>query len=268
MTIGDKSTSVDVYTGDPHGLDADLVVLPVFEGETTGLEPWSQATKGELERAIGSKEFCGKLYEFFVTPLSDRSYRASRFAAIGVGPAADFTIDRARRAATAAGLAARQRKISRMAFIAERRFDAPEMLQAVTEGLKLAEFDAGRYKTVAYEAFELRTLTIAVSKASAELTNAVERGRVLGDCCNMARELANEPGNALTPSVFADRAAAIAREGGLSVDVLDEHQLEKLGTRAGRRSRATRSWPGRQRDYVRHRRHLHQAGGRYGADER
>ncbi len=229
MNSGRKSKSVDVFAGDPRSLDTDLVVVPVFEGESTGYEQWSQATNGELARAIGSKEFSGKLYEFFATPLSDPSYRAPRFAAIGVGPAADFTSDRARRAATTVGLAARQRKIARIAFIAERRFDAPEMLQAVTEGLKLAEFDAGQYKTVGDEPFELRALTIAIPKPSSEATKAVERGRVLGECCNMARALANEPGNALTPSVFADRAAAIAREGGLSVDVLDEHQMEKLG---------------------------------------
>src|ERR1700674_4579148 len=148
MTIGQQSPPVDVFVGDPRTLDTDLVVLPVFEGENTGQEQWSQATNGELARATGSKEFTGKLYEFFATPLSDRSYRAPRFAAIGVGPATDFTTDRARRAATAAGLAARQRRIARIAFIAERRFDAPEILQAVTEGLKLAEFDAGQYKTV------------------------------------------------------------------------------------------------------------------------
>ena len=45
----------------------------------------------------------------------------------------------------------------------------------------------------------------------------------------MARELDNEPGNALTPSVFADRLSEIARGGGLTVDVLDHHDLERLG---------------------------------------
>ena len=45
----------------------------------------------------------------------------------------------------------------------------------------------------------------------------------------MARALDNEPGNALTPSVFADRLADLARSGGLAVDVLDHHALERLG---------------------------------------
>ena len=65
----------------------------------------------------------------------------------------------------------------------------------------------------------------AVSRTSA----AVDRGRLLGECSNLARGLANEPGNTLTPREFARRAAAIAAEGGIPVEVLDEHAIADLG---------------------------------------
>jgi leucyl aminopeptidase len=58
--------------------------------------------------------------------------------------------------------------------------------------------------------------------------DVVERGRVLGECTNMARELSNEPGNVLTPRAFADRAAMLAKEAGLGVEVLDERQIADL----------------------------------------
>jgi leucyl aminopeptidase len=45
----------------------------------------------------------------------------------------------------------------------------------------------------------------------------------------MARELANEPGNALTPREFASRTAALASEAGVDVEILDERQIEALG---------------------------------------
>jgi leucyl aminopeptidase len=61
------------------------------------------------------------------------------------------------------------------------------------------------------------------------LESALTRGRILGECSNLARELANEPGNVLTPREFAARAAAVAGGGGASVEVLDEHQIEALG---------------------------------------
>src|SRR5437899_268253 len=56
----------------------------------------------------------------------------------------------------------------------------------------------------------------------------VERGRVLGEATNMARALSNEPGNVLTPREFADRAAALAKDAGLGVEVLDEKRIADL----------------------------------------
>ena len=89
---------------------------------------------------------------------------------------------------------------------------------------------AGSYKTGSYERFVLRQLGIIVAEQSREAAaTAAHRGRVVGEHCNMARQLDNEPGNALTPSVFAERLADIARSGGLAVDVLDHVELERLG---------------------------------------
>ena len=82
---------------------------------------WSAPTGGEIDRAVASKEFTGKLFETFLTPIVDRAYRARRLAAVGLGRQSDFTVDRARRAATAIGLTARQKKIARVAFRRARR---------------------------------------------------------------------------------------------------------------------------------------------------
>ena len=66
-------------------------------------------------------------------------------------------------------------------------------------------------------------------EGAARAPEAVARGRLLGECCNLARGFANEPGNALTPREFAKRCEAVAGEAGVKVDILDEHQIEKLG---------------------------------------
>ena len=118
-----------VFSGDLRTLDTDLVILPVFEGERAP-EPWSAATGGEIARALGSKEFCGALYEIFFAPVSDRSVRAGRVALVGAGAAGDFTTLRARRIATAAALQARQRKTARMAFALDGRLATAETAQS------------------------------------------------------------------------------------------------------------------------------------------
>jgi leucyl aminopeptidase len=153
-----------------------------------------------------------------------------RVAVVGLGQKSDFTIDRARRVAAAMALMARHKKIARVAFHASGVLESVEMIQAIAEGLTLAEFDAGRYKTAGYDPFGLTALTIVVdANATTSANVAAHRGRVIGRYCNMARELDNEPGNALTPSVFADRLSQMARGGGLNVEVLDHHGLERLG---------------------------------------
>ena len=136
MADGQKSNPMDVFAGDPRSADTDLVIVAAFEGEASTLVPrWSDPTGGEIDRAIASKEFSGKLFETFVTPIVDRGYRARRLAAIGLGVQSDFTVDRARRAATAIGLTARQRKIARVAFLAHGVLETPEMHSSDRRGV-------------------------------------------------------------------------------------------------------------------------------------
>jgi leucyl aminopeptidase len=226
-----ESKPMDIFVGDPRAADTDLVIVAASEEGLSGLVgEWSAPTGGEVDRAVTSKEFTGKLFESFLTPLVDRAYRARRLAVIGLGRQEDFTIDRARRVAAAMGLQARQKKIARVAFTATEALGSADTIQAIAEGLTLAEFDAGRYKTAGYDPFVFTGLGVIVEEtARAAAERAVWRGRVIGEHCNMARKLDNEPGNALTPSTFAERLSDIAHSGGLSVSVLDHHELERLG---------------------------------------
>src|SRR6185295_879107 len=140
-------------------------------------------------------------------------------------------------------LAARQRRADSLAFLLRPGLADPSgdidvrgFAQAVAEGLTFGEFDAGRYKTINPPPGPACRLTVALPRfddSSPESPTAVEgavlRGRLLGECTNLARDMANEPGNALTPREFALRAASAAGTGGVSVEVLDERQIEALG---------------------------------------
>ena len=225
-----KSNPMDVFAGDLRDLVTDILVVGAFEGDAASLAGWWAPTHGELERALASHEFTGKLYESFVTPIVEPGFSARRLAVVGLGRQHDFTVDRARRVASAAAAMARQKRIRRVAFHANGVFGSAAMIQAIAEGLTFAEFDAGVYKTAGYERFAIEELRICVTEELRRIAvAAASRGRVIGVHCNMARELDNQPGNALTPSAFADRLAEIARSGGLAVEVLDHKELERLG---------------------------------------
>ena len=94
----------------------------------------------------------------------------------------------------------------------------------------LAAFSSDRYKGGERGAPPLDEVVISAPGApAATIEAAARRGQILGESCNIARELANEPANVLTPTEFANRATEVAKTTGLRVEVLDEHAIERLG---------------------------------------
>ena len=210
-------------------VDADVLIVPWFEDDAATAAPGvSTAVGGELERAIGTKELSGRLYELFIAAVHDGSWKARRVAFVGAGRASEFGSDAARKVAAAAGLALKQRRVSRAAFVlrAGARVDEVEASQATAEGLTLSEFNAGSYKTSDLPPGKPPLWTIV---GTADCAAAVARGRLLAECSNLARDITNEPGNTLTPREFARRAETIVAGTGLSFEVLDEKQIEQFG---------------------------------------
>jgi leucyl aminopeptidase len=218
--------------GPLSGVDVDLLIVPWFEGEGIEAEPGvDSATGGEIARALTTKEFQAKRYEMFLAPVTDREWRARRIALIGGGKRTDAGSEMLRKLASAAGLSARQKRVGRVGFALRGEGEPGLLAQAVAEGLTLAEFSGGSYKTYDPPPAAAQNWVIAVGGTRDEgaVAAAVARGRVLGECSNLARELANEPGNTLTPTEFAHRASAIAGDVGVGVEILDEKRIAELG---------------------------------------
>jgi leucyl aminopeptidase len=220
---------VALASGKLSDIKTDLIVVPMFEGEngTSAVPGLDEAAGGALGRATESGEFRGRMCDLFLTPLT--GWGASRVAVIGAGKAADFDAERLRKAAAAAGLAARQRRVKRIAFVSRGIAEQALAAQATAEGLVLANFSGDAYKSGERSGPPLEQALVAAGQGQdSALQAAVERGRVLGESCNLARELCNEPANVLTPSVFAERGAEIGRVAGLHVEVLDEEEIARL----------------------------------------
>ena len=226
-------TTPDIaLTARPTGdLDADLLVIPVFEDDSLDDEPGlDEAAGGEIARARARGEFKGSLFDVSVVSLSAAAGKTTRGALVGAGKRAEFTADRLRRIAIVGGLAARQRRLPRVAMIHRpgTSVSAEQAAQVMAEGACLANYDGASYKTDNYDRSWLERVEVRVPGNGPGLDAALARGRVLGDASNQARVLANEPGNSLTPRVFADHAVRIGQAAGLEVDVLDETQIAGL----------------------------------------
>jgi leucyl aminopeptidase len=216
-------------------IEADLALLPWFEKESpeavAGLDSTAAA---EISRALATGEFTAKPFELLPVPVGDSRFKPQRIMLIGAGPRASLNATLVRRLASTASIVSRQRRTSRAAFVLRTGADLSAdtllvLAQAAAEGLILGEFNIGSYKTMDPAPPPIPAWTLVLPAASTALEARVARGRLLAECSNLARHLVNEPGNVLTPSEFAVRAASLASEGGVKVEILDEGQIAALG---------------------------------------
>jgi leucyl aminopeptidase len=88
---------------------------------------------------------------------------------------------------------------------------AAECAEAIAEGTLLGLYRFLRHSTTEHEA-DVESLTVVEYDASKlpAIERGVERGRIMAESQNLARDLANEPSNYLTPTDMANQAQALA----------------------------------------------------------
>jgi leucyl aminopeptidase len=230
MQTAHRTPALSLTTRPVKDLDEDLIVVPVFEdGDGTDAPGVDDATGGELARARARNEFRGKPYETLTVPVAAPGWKAGRVLLVGAGKVSELAHDRIRRVATIAALGARQRRVTRLTLVLPASSVGERAVQAAAEGLCLGNYDGGTYKSDAEPRTWLESAALRVpADTDQSLHAALERGRILGECTNHARAMANAPGNELTPRVFAERGAELARSAGLGVEVIDEAQIAAL----------------------------------------
>lgn len=210
--------------------EVEVLFVPVFEGDDplADVPALDAATGGDIQRARESGEFRGRLFETFIARVVS-GYRAGRIALVGAGKRSDADAERQRRVAAACGYTARLRSMRSVGFVVREGLDPMGAVQHASDGLSAAEFDSGTYKSSKDAGeFPSRVVVIAPGADKSTVDVAVRRGRTIGESANMARAMANEPANVLTPREFAARVEAMSTAVGLSVDVLDETRIRDL----------------------------------------
>ena len=222
--------SFSVLTGALAGLDVEMLFVPVFEQDDLSDVTEFRAVAGEeIDRVVSAREFTGELYQFFQLTSTSETWGAERVLLVGAGRREDFLHDRARKVASAVGLMARRRHVTNVGIRCRGELSPEELAHVTAEGFVLAGFNVDRYKSTDRNSDQLSTAKIIIPGGDVTALNvSAERGRVMGECCNLARGLANEPGNILTPRVLADRAVEIVEEAGVAVEVLEEDRLAEL----------------------------------------
>ena len=238
METTTDATQVRCCAEDLDTLPADMLWAPVFqmgdgEGPKNGphdLGRLDLVVGAALTRARTSGEFTGKLHERFLTDISDPTWRTRRVLLVGAGPRGGYDRDIARAVASTAGMAARERSATQLITWCPAVIGTADMTQAVVEGVLLGAFRDTRFKTEDTGTPPLAALTLVFAGAVDEaIAAAADKGAIVAECSNLARELSNEPGNLFTPRVFADRAIELVTGPHTTVEILDEAAIASQG---------------------------------------
>ena len=218
---------ISVRDASAASLDADLIIIPVAQDHLSeAVAAFDGAVSGELSSAANRGEFKGKAYD--TCTLTTTGWKAPRVMFVGGGHRRDMAVERFRRMAATALKSSRQQRRARIAWVDVEHgtLDAPARLESIAEGFTLGNFDNGVYKSKDDTRFFVNEATLAASGA---MSGDAQAGVVFGESINAARVLVNEPGNYLTPTHFAERAASLASVPGITAEILEPKRLEELG---------------------------------------
>jgi leucyl aminopeptidase len=213
-------------------IEADALATYVFDES----DP-VQGQIGELDKLAGgligrinkSGELTGKNLEFTLVhgPVG---MKTARLLLVGAGKREQFNPGSLRKVAGAALRYLKARSAHKVAFLLRENDVNENAAQAIAEGVIAADFESDKYKTDKKNDKFIETFSIVgfgdAEKAAAE--KGIARGRTIGEAQNFARDLVNEPSNKLTPVILANKAQAMAKEAGLTVDILDEKKIAEL----------------------------------------
>jgi len=213
-------------------LETDALVTYVFEDNDPiqgRIAELDQFSSGLLRKLVQSGELSGKALEFTLLH-SPREMKASRLLLVGAGKRDQFNAATLRKGAGASLRHLKSRGIHKYAFAVREGHATEEFAQAFAEGAIAADFETDKYKTDKKNDKFIESVTLAgfldSEKAAGE--TGLNRGRIIAEAQNFARDLINEPSNKLTPKILGEKAEAMARESGLAVDILDDRRIADL----------------------------------------
>ena len=228
---------VKVSKGNVATIETDALIVNLFEGVKKPAGATGSVDTlldGIISQLILEGEVTGKKNEATLIHTLNKM-PASRVMIVGLGQKSKFSPDVLRQVLGTAMRRLRGLKVKRVVSIAHGagigEMEPAVSSQAITEGAILGLYKFDKYKTLLKNQASIDELTIVEEDDSKIklLQAGVNKGQIVAEAANFARDLGNEPANILTPTELADRAKKMAMDVGLEYEVLDRKQMEKLG---------------------------------------
>ncbi len=228
---------IKVEKGDLTQYPAKAVIVNLFEAAKKpagGTAAVDKALDGVISQLIADGEIKGKKKELTLIHTLGK-LPTPRVLVVGLGKQAEFGLDTIRDVTGTALRRLRSAGADTVATIVHgggvAALEPQACAQAIAEGAVMGLYRFDRLKKPEEDQKQIASVTLVEFDGSklAALKRGVERGLILGQAANHARDMANEPANLFTPSVMAERAQALAEDAGLKCQVLEKTEMEKMG---------------------------------------
>ena len=226
-----------LYIGIPSQFETECLVVPVLDATESSngdksdkhnpnIQTDDKAVLNAAADLTASGEVTGKMLE--ITLLhKPTGLKAKRLMLIGGGSVKNFSSYELRKLAGAAVRSLKAKDLKSFAFVAPGGIS--DAAKSIVEGAFIGNFDPDYYKSDR-EDQKIEELVIVAPKGanSRSLNTAIEQGRIIGEAQNFTRDLVNEPGNRMTPTILADRAKAMCDETGLVCEIYGPDKIKEL----------------------------------------
>ncbi len=218
-------------------IKSDAIILYHFEGAK---KPSGDAIMADdamdqaISKLIKSGETTGKYNERTVLHTLGR-LPAGRIVILGLGKKKDLTAEKLRGAMAETCRRLRERAVKSVACSTSKQaiagMGAVKSAQALTEGAMLGLYTFRRYMTdKKSHPGSIASIVITGDPAEApEREKGVADGLITAEASNWARDLANEPGNSMTPARMAEAAEELSSRFHLDIQVLEREEMASLG---------------------------------------
>ncbi|MGO9515883.1 MAG: M17 family peptidase N-terminal domain-containing protein, partial [Candidatus Korobacteraceae bacterium] len=223
----------------PSQIETECLVIPVLDAAESNnadksakpeprLQTGDKAVIAAAADLIASGEVTGKMLE---TTLLHKpaGLKAKRLLLIGGGKTKAFTSSELRKLAGAAVRNLKAKDLNSFAFVAPNlRGGMEDSVKFIVEGAFVGNFEPDYYKSDRKEQKIDELVIVAARGNDKSLKASLDEGRIIGEAQNFTRDLVNEPGNRMTPTILAERAQQMCDDVGLQCEIYGPDKIKEL----------------------------------------
>ena len=229
--------NITVLQEDVTKVNTPALIVNIFEGVkspggATGAV--DQALGGAISQLIDEGEIRGKAGEMTLIHTFGR-IAASRVLVAGLGKRESFSANMVRNVMGDACRFLRSRNVASACTIAHGAgiggLQTQSVARAMAEGALLGLYRFNHYRSPNGDDTELNDLSVVEQDAAkvAELEKGLRLGTITAEASCLARDMANEPANVMTPTQMSEVARRVADAEGLEIEILDREDMEEKG---------------------------------------